>query len=173
MNVEEQLARNEGFFRHCMYIMGPKSYDYATNGIVFVEMFRQAWEMEITPQKVMWILIRKHMTAVKEFINHQEVKSESIDSRLIDVANQMALLHIIINKESALCEEIAEYVLEHEDCEFPAGQQSCLILETEVKCERCDFLEWIMSRYESLDSKATLSESTQKPLDFSRGQLET
>ena len=140
MNVEEQLARNEGFFRHCMYIMGPKSYDYATNGIVFVEMFRQAWEMEITPQKVMWILIRKHMTAVKEFINHQEVKSESIDSRLIDVANQMALLHIIINKESALCEEIAEYVLEHEDCEFPAGQQSCLILETEVKCERCDFL---------------------------------
>tara|TARA_Y100001951_G_C11245525_1_gene243128 strand:- start:345 stop:866 length:522 start_codon:yes stop_codon:yes gene_type:complete len=173
MNVKEQLDQNLKFFEHCMDVMVPKSYDYATDDIVFVEMFRQAWEMNITPQKVMWILIRKHLTAVKEFINNQKVKSESIDSRLIDVANQMALLHIMINKEQQLCEDISDYVLEHEDCERPNSEQSCLLLETEDKCERCDFLTWITSRYDSLVSKATLSESTLKQLDFSRGQLET
>jgi uncharacterized protein with PIN domain len=156
-----------------MDVMVPKSYDYATDDIVLVEMFRQAWEMNITPQKVMWILIRKHLTAVKEFINNQKVKSESIDSRLIDVANQMALLHIMINKEQQLCEDISDYVLGHEDCERPNSEQSCLLQETEDKCERCDFLTWITSRYDNLVSKATSSESTLKQLDFFPGQSET
>ena len=172
MNIKEQLDLNRAFFNDCMDVMEPKSHDYATQGIVLVEMFRQAWELDITPQKVMWVLIRKHMTAIREYINSQKVESEPIDARLIDVANQMALLDIVINREKDLCHDISHFIQENESCErlmkSPLNAQPC-DAEQEDKCERCGFLKWLVDRYENWDSKETSSESIQKQLDFFRG----
>ena len=156
MKVKDQLDLNREFFRNCMKVMEPKSYDYATHGFVFVEIFRQAWEINTTPQKIIWVLIRKHMTTIKEFINTQEIKSEPINSRLMDVANQMALLEIIIDKEKEIYENIANFVWEYEDCERPSSEQSCILQKSEDKCERCGFLEWVVSRRGNWDSKETL-----------------
>ena len=172
MKVKEQLDLNRVFFDNCMKIMEPKSYDYSSQGSVFIEIFRQAWEIKTTPQKIIWVLIRKHITTVKEFINTQEVKSEPIGSRLIDIANQMALLEIIINKEKELYEDIANFVWEYEDCERPNSEQSCLVQESKDKCERCGFLHWAVNLHRNWDSKETSSELTQKQLDYSRGQSE-
>ena len=172
MNVKEQLNLNRAFFNDCMDVMEPKSYDYATQGIIFVEMFRQAWELNITPQKVIWVLIRKHMTAIREFINTQKVESEPINFRLIDVANQMALLDIIINKERELCRAISNFIEENESCErlmeSAINAQPCNSGQGD-KCERCVFLKWLVDRYENWDSKEISSESTQKRLDFFHG----
>jgi hypothetical protein len=173
MDVKEQLLENEYFFYDCMRIMKPKSYDYANNDIVFVEIFRQAWELNLTPQQILWILLRKHLTAIKKFIVNKKVESEPIHARLADVANQIALLDILIHKESDLFEDIADYILMHEECEQTESPESCLIEHMEEKCERCEFLQWLVDQQNALILKDTSSESIQKQLDFSHGRSET
>ena len=173
MNVEEQFKDNEYFFYNCLKIMAPKSRDYASDGIVFVEIFRQAWELNITPQQIMWVLLRKHLTAIRQFVVNRKIESEPIHDRLIDVANQLALLDILIHKESDLFEDIADYVLMHEECEQIECVESCLIEQMEEKCERCEFLQWLVNQQNALILKVTSSGSTQKQLDFFPGQSET
>ena len=81
----------------------------------------------------MWVLIRKHMTAIREFINSQKVESEPINARLIDVANQMALLDIIINREKDLCHDISHFIQENESCER--------LMESPLNAQPCDEVE--------------------------------
>jgi len=173
MNVEEQLLENKDFFDDCMKVMEPKSHDYANDGIIFVEIFRQAWELHISPQQILWVLLRKHLTAIRAFVVNKKIESEPIHARLVDVANQIALLDILIHKEPSLWEDIADHVLMKEECEYEESFQSCLIERMEDKCERCEFLQWLVDQQNVSTLKDISSESTQKQLDFSPGQSET
>ena len=68
MLVEDQLVHNEEFFKKCIELMKPKAKDYASNNVVFVELLREAWETQITPSIVLWILLRKHISAIKNYV---------------------------------------------------------------------------------------------------------
>ena len=173
MNVEDQLMHNEEFFQNCINLMKPKAKDYATDGVVFVELLRQSWEAKVSGQTVLWILLRKHITAIREFLINKKVESESIDSRLMDVANQIALIHLLINNYKNVCIDIVDYILSNEECAQPSVEGSCVMQKREDRCDRCEFLKWLTDQHESSDSLETSSQLTLKPLDFSPGLSET
>lgn len=173
MNVEDQLIHNEKFFQNCIDLMKPKAKDYATDGVVFVELLRQAYEVKVSGQTVLWILLRKHITAIREFLINEKVESESIDSRLMDVANQIALIHLLINNYRNVCVDIVDYVLSNEECAQPSVEGSCIMQKREDRCDRCEFLKWLTDQHGNLDSLETSSQSTPKQLDFSPGLSET
>jgi hypothetical protein len=173
MLVEDQILHNKDFFIKCVELMKPKAKDYASGNVVFVELLRQAWETNVTPAVVLWILLRKHISAIRNFIVLNKTESESIESRLMDVANMMSLLHMWNEFPKNFYVDVTDYILEHEDCERPNAEESCLLFPEEEKCDRCEFLKWLVIQQENLDLKDTLSQLTQKQLDFSRGQLET
>ena len=173
MLVEDQIIHNEEFFEKCIKLMKPKAKDYATHNVVFVELLRQAWETKVSPAVVLWILLRKHISAIKNYVVLNKTESESIDSRLMDVANMMSLLYIWEKFPKNIYVDATDYILEHEDCERPNAEESCLMISDEEPCDRCVFLKWLVKQQNDSDSKAKSSQSTQKQLDFSRGPSET
>jgi hypothetical protein len=173
MIVEDQIMHNEEFFQKCIGLMRPKAKDYASGNVVFVELLRQSWETNVSPSVVLWILLRKHISAIRNFTILGKTESESIDSRLMDVANMMSLLYMWNKFSENFYVDVADYILEHEDCERPNAEESCLLFPEEEKCDRCEFLKWLVTQQKGSDLKDTLSLSTQKQLDFSPGQSET
>jgi hypothetical protein len=173
MIVEDQIIHNEEFFKKCIELMKPKAKDYSSNNIVFVELLRQSWETKVSPSIVLWILLRKHISAIRNYVVLGEIESENIDSRLMDVANMMSLLYIWNKFPENLYVDVTDYILEHEDCERPNAEESCLLFPEEEKCDRCEFLKWLVIQQDNLGLKDTSSQLIQKQLDFSRGQLET
>ena len=172
MLVEDQIMHNEEFFKKCIELMEPKAKDYASGNVVFVELLRQAWEAKVLPSVVLWILLRKHISAIRNYVVLNKTESEPIDSRLMDVANMMSLLYMWEKYPKNIYVDVTDYVLEHEDCERPNAEESCLMISDEEKCNRCEFLKWLVDQQDNLDSKAKSSQLTQKRLDFSRGQSE-
>jgi len=173
MIVEDQITHNEEFFKKCIELMKPKAKDYASNNIVFVELLRQSWETNVSPSIVLWILLRKHISAIRNHTVLGKTESESIDSRLMDVANMMSLLYMWNKFPENFYIDVTDYILEHEDCERPNAEESCLLFPEEEKCDRCEFLKWLVMQQENLGLKDISLQSIQKQLDFSPGQSET
>lgn len=96
MNYPEQLNCVNEFFNECLALQKTKGKDYTTNGDVFYNIKTTAEECEITPEKVLWIAFRKHYIAVQQYIRSGKLESESIKSRLIDIANYVSLLAAFI-----------------------------------------------------------------------------
>jgi len=172
MLVEDQIIHNKEFFEKCIHLMKPKAKDYASGNVVFVELLRQAWEAKVLPSIVLWILLRKHISAIRNYVVLNKTESESIDSRLMDVANMMSLLYMWEKYPKNIYVDVTDYILEHEDCERPNAEESCLMSPDEEKCDRCEFLKWLVDQQNDLDLKEKSSQLTQKQLDFSRGQSE-
>tara|TARA_R110002020_G_scaffold317514_1_gene533161 strand:- start:66 stop:593 length:528 start_codon:yes stop_codon:yes gene_type:complete len=173
MLVEDQLVHNEEFFKKCIELMKPKAKDYASDNVVFVELLRESWETQVSPSVVLWILLRKHISAIRNYVVLNKTVSESIDSRLMDVANMMSLFYMWNQFEKNIYVDVMDYVLEYEDCKRPNAEESCLMILDEEKCDRCIFLKWLVTQQENLISRDTSSQSIQKRLDFSRGPSET
>ena len=173
MVVEDQIMHNEEFFHKCIALMRPKAKDYAYGNVVFVELLRQAWETKVEPPIVLWILLRKHISAIRNFTVLGRTESESIDSRLMDVANMMSLLYMWNKFPENIYVDATDYILEHESCERPNAEESCLAFPEEERCDRCEFLKWLVTQQKNLDSKAESSLLTQRQLDFSPGLSET
>jgi len=173
MLVEDQIIHNEEFFEKCIHLMKPKAKDYASHDVVFVELLRQAWETKVPPAVVLWILLRKHISAIRNYVVLNKTESESIDSRLMDVANMMSLLYMWEKFPKNIYVDVTDYILEHEDCERPNAEESCLMISDEDKCDRCEFLKWLVDQQDNSDLRDASSQSIQKQLDFSRGPSET
>jgi hypothetical protein len=170
MIVDDQLRHNEDFFKQCMDVMRPKAKDYATDNIVFIELLRESWEIKSRPQTVLWILLRKHLSALRNYAVNGKVESESVNSRLIDIANEMALMHILSNYEINVYVDAIDYVTTNEKCEGDRGE--CHLFSSDEECDRCGFLNYLNQSHKDLVLKAKSSQSIQRQLDFSRGQSE-
>ena len=155
MKVEDQIIHNEEFFHKCIELMEPKAKDYSSGGVVFVELLRQSWETDVSPYIVLWILLRKHISAIRNFTILGKTESESIDSRLMDVANMMSLLYMWNKFPENIYVDVTDYILGHEDCERPNAEESCLLFPEEKKCDRCEFLKWLVAQQKNLVLKAT------------------
>ena len=173
MLVDDQIMHNEEFFKQCIELMKPKAKDYASDDVVFVELLREAWETQVSPSVVLWILLRKHISAIRNYVVLNKTESESIDSRLMDVANMMSLLYMWNKFPRNIYVDVADYILEHEDCERPNSEESCLMISDEEQCDRCVFLKWLVEQQNDLDSRDTSSQSIQRRLDYSPGPSET
>lgn len=93
MNLKERQEATDEFFAGCKKIMVGKSKDYNPDGTAFQETETEAKEIQVTPLKVLWILMRKHLSAIISYIQKDGLASEPIESRLMDVANYMALMY--------------------------------------------------------------------------------
>ena len=173
MLVEDQIMHNERFFEQCIELMKPKAKDYASNNVVFVELLREAWETQVSPSVVLWILLRKHISAIRNYVVLGKTESESIDSRLMDVANMMSLLYMWNKFPRNIYVDASDYILEHEDCERPNAEESCVLTPQEEQCDRCEFLQWLVKQQDNLVLRDTSSQSIQRQLDYSPGPSET
>jgi len=104
VNLQERNLATNYFFDECKKILDSKGRDYSPKNEAFGEVHEIAKELEISPEKVLWVYLRKHYTSIKKFIRDKQLHSEPMETRLYDLANYCALLFALIEdgkKDSA------------------------------------------------------------------------
>lgn len=98
-SVESFLHNTEEFFRDAFAEMTRKSGDYQNDGKAFGDVFAVAEETNMRPIFILYIHMCKHLTAIRRFVNGNDLKSEDIQGRLIDAANYCAMMSQLIKLE--------------------------------------------------------------------------
>lgn len=96
MNFKRREELTSEFFKKCNEILSSKGRDYTIDDQAFKEVHAIAEEMGTDAVKVLWVYMRKHITAVKTYVKKGQVESEPIDGRLMDLANYCALMYALI-----------------------------------------------------------------------------
>ncbi|MFX0084220.1 MAG: hypothetical protein ACFFAU_01000 [Candidatus Hodarchaeota archaeon] len=80
-------------------VMCSKGPDYTRNSPDKLANFkRTANEIGITPEKVLYVLIKKHWAAIITYIKEGKLKGEPVESKILDVRNYLALLRALIEE---------------------------------------------------------------------------
>ena len=96
MTIEERNKFLKVFFKSCEEVLETKGRDYTPDGIAFSDVIDTANDIGITPEKVLWIAMKKHISAVKSYVKYGRLESEPIKNRLIDIANYAALIAVLL-----------------------------------------------------------------------------
>lgn len=118
MDVSRQRAhvfkfyqtRIETFFSTAIEIVILKGDDYAPERVAMTEVFFTAAEIGVTAPQILWVHVRKHMSAIASYLQRGNLKSEDIRSRLADVANYMALIDSYIADPWAWLDHLADMI---------------------------------------------------------------
>lgn len=100
MTLEEQNIAIEELFKNCVAILHSKGRDYNPDNESLKGVRDVAREAGITPQQVLWVYLRKHISAVHQYTKTGNVSSEGIVSRLMDVINYAALMYVLFVQDS-------------------------------------------------------------------------
>lgn len=64
--------------------------------------FKDCDDIGIDPKQKLWIFLSKHLSSIKSYIkNGTEYSTESIEGRINDARNYLALLYMLIQEEKA------------------------------------------------------------------------
>lgn len=100
MNHHDQRAHVVSFFLQAhrnfglngIQLVELKGSDYSPEPIAMTEVFFTAADIDTDVPQVLWVHVRKHLSAIATYMQDGKLKSEDIRSRLLDVANYMALI---------------------------------------------------------------------------------
>jgi len=95
MNLVEQNQHAGQFFGECMEILNTKGKDYTPEDESLKEVREIAAEAGITPRQVLWVYLRKHVSAIQRWVSVGKVESEPVAGRLRDLANYAALMRVL------------------------------------------------------------------------------
>lgn len=69
--------------------------------------FKDCDDIGLDPKQKLWVYLSKHLSSIKSFIkNGQEFSNESIEGRIADARNYLALLHLLIQEEKSTKDRI-------------------------------------------------------------------
>ena len=88
------------FYSDGIELITLKGSDYAPEKVAMTEVFFTAADISTSADQVLWVHVRKHLSAIANYMSGQELRSEDIRSRLLDVANYMALIDSYIANRS-------------------------------------------------------------------------
>lgn len=79
-------------------IASTKGKEY-TQGDRLDNFKRIAGELGISPKKVLWVYLKKHLDSIAYYIKEEKVLSEPIDGRILDARVYLCLLQSLIIEE--------------------------------------------------------------------------
>lgn len=81
-------------------IIGETKAKEYTQGDRLDNFKRLGEELKLSPKKVLWVYLKKHLDSIVNYINNNEqVLSESIESRITDARVYLALLRGLIEED--------------------------------------------------------------------------
>lgn len=95
MNTADQYRHIVDFYAGALDIIKSKARDYAPEDVAMIDVFYTAAEMNASPEAVLWVYLRKHLTSLRRWIRTGTLDSEPAVSRLQDATNYLAMIDFI------------------------------------------------------------------------------
>lgn len=125
-----------------------KAPDYAPEGVVFVDIIQQCAETGVEPEQLLWIMMQKHLTALRTYAQTGKLTSEPLVNRTIDVINYAAFISIWASNSAQILRDIRALYLAR-PCACPHPHRP------ETRCSRCEVLVWF-ERYRGVSPMASI-----------------
>lgn len=92
----------ETVFQECREVRGEGQKEYAHDeGNAFGNFDRTGEELNLPPEKVLWIFMRKHLDGIKAHINGHESQREDVSGRIKDAITYLCLLRGLVERKRA------------------------------------------------------------------------
>lgn len=105
MKVEEFEALFDTMLQEERQILFTKGQDYSGREDCLGNFKRLALQLGMTPERVLWVYLVKHLDSILSYINGTYGGSEPIIGRIYDARNYLALLAgLIVDKGDAIIE---------------------------------------------------------------------
>lgn len=158
MTLQDRQTFLQLFYSGCLTITASKGKDYNPDDIPFLDLLETAVDKGDTIPGVLWVLYRKHVTAIKKhFLLHAPAESEPILNRLQDAANYMALLAFYETHKRQLHDDWRAY-WRVRGCDFELANvpgTTGLTTSHELTCQRCATLVWLEREEFAIGSPTT------------------
>lgn len=104
MTATERAKFIDDFYhQHCVKIMGTKGLEYSQHEEDVNSNFKRLGaELNLDPQKVLFVYLKKHLDAITSYIKTGKVESEAIELRIADAINYMFILGSLITEETKI-----------------------------------------------------------------------
>lgn len=140
MRFTRMTEVQEDLFQQIRTIRATKGMEYATEEDTLADFKEVAAEVGSTPIQTWATYVKKHLRAVDTFVREGDVKSESIESRVLDVVTYHVLLLGLIED---LREERAEAPSARQcSATGPGGIHQCLMAEGHEGKHHDGVVEW-------------------------------
>lgn len=84
----------EEHFKACVEILREKGGDYTGDEDVFASLRRNAETLGLTVEQLILAFFQKHVDAITTGIRDGKLRSEKLDSRILDATNYLILLRV-------------------------------------------------------------------------------
>jgi hypothetical protein len=96
---EEQRRLFEEMIEQERILLEGKGREYAGEADCLAN-FKDCDSIGLDPQKKLWVYLSKHLSSIASYIkNGQEYSNESIEGRIADARNYLALLYMLIREQ--------------------------------------------------------------------------
>jgi hypothetical protein len=99
MTFEEFDKFQAALFADCRMITETKGREYAHSKERFANFTRIANELEISPEMVAWIYLKKHLDSIISMITGEFTGVESRHSRFVDAVTYLSLLEGMLEEK--------------------------------------------------------------------------
>lgn len=101
MTASERAEYIQNFYNtRCVKIMATKGKEYSLSQEDVNNNFKRlGLELNLSPNKILWIFLKKHLDAILNYINTGKVESEEIEGRIVDAINYLFILGSLIEEE--------------------------------------------------------------------------
>jgi len=97
MNTEERNIKVQEFFGGCVELMRRKGRDYSPDDVAFKQETDIGETLGMSPEQVLYVHMKKHLAALNAYFKNGCLESDTLHSRLQDVANYAALINTCVN----------------------------------------------------------------------------
>lgn len=144
MDVLTMSREIQDFLNECGVLAHSKNIDYHPDGVAYLEILQTAFETNITVEQDLWGRIRKQMSALRRFVIEGHTESESPKSRMMDIANYMAILAVWEQNKHMIMFDAIRFVQDRRPCEKQkVGTCERPVIAYMDYCDRCAFLRWL------------------------------
>lgn len=101
MTQDERAEFIQNFFEnHCKKLLATKGKEYSQSQEDVNSNFKRLGsELDIPPEKVLFVYMKKHWDAITNYIKTGKVESEPIEGRLADLINYAFILGSLLEEE--------------------------------------------------------------------------
>lgn len=144
MTPSEQCRKVTEFFQEAVILLHVKSKEYSPEGVAMIDVFYTAADLNIEPEQVLWMHLRKHLAVLRNWIHGGLLTSDLPTGRMLDAVNYIGMIYALSEDKPSVLHAVAD------------ANESARVDETDRESLR----EWLRHRYN------ITAPSAQLPLDI-------
>lgn len=126
MTVAALVTFAQTTFERSLRILAVKGPDYAPEDIILLDVIADAISLNVTPDKILYLMLQKHLTAIRRHCVSGAVASEPFGDRIADAINFLILLKLLDARREEIYRSALTYLKTSPEHTHADAEKGCI-----------------------------------------------